>query len=82
MNAAVHRAELRCGHTEIDRIVRQDVAGRRLNNDEGPAHHEQDGQEDHQRPAVADPRLHEAAIVPCQKSLAGRSLLHGERRAT
>jgi hypothetical protein len=63
------RAELRCGHAEIERVVREEVAGRRLKNGEASTRHEEDRRHDQQRPAVADRSFNEAAIVLCQKRL-------------
>jgi hypothetical protein len=65
--AAVQGAELARGHTEVDRVVRQEMAGRRLKNCEGPEPDEKDSREDEQRPAIVNKRLQKAALVVCQK---------------
>ena len=64
--------------------MRQEVAGRRLENGEASTRQKKDRRDDQQRPAVADRSLQEAAIVLCQKKiLTGRNpalAKYGSRR--
>jgi hypothetical protein len=75
---------LRRRHSEIRRIVRQEVAGRRLDNGEAATRHQKDRADDQQRPTVADRALPDAARVLYQKKiLTGRnpaSAKYGSRR--
>src|SRR5207248_2555592 len=69
----VQRAELPGSHAEINRVVREQLAGRRLKNGEASTRDKKDRGDEQQRAAVAHGCLHEAAIVLCQKrSLTGR----------
>jgi hypothetical protein len=67
--AAIQRAELGGRHSEIDRIVREEVAGRRLQNGETSTRHKKDRRHNQQQAAVADRCLQNAAIVLGQKKI-------------
>jgi hypothetical protein len=65
--APVQRAELLRGHAEERHVLRQELPGRGLKDDEAAAGRQREGDDGEERAAVAEERFEEAGIVVHQK---------------